>query len=245
MRVAQKLYEAGYITYMRTDAPSLSKESIQDARNFITDNMGEKYLTNAPRIYSSTENAQEAHEAIRPTNAFLKASDLQKVSEEEVRLYGLIWQQYIASQMPNAEYLSTTAKIELKEYTFSAKGREVVFDGYTKVANVDVKDSDTKILPILNEGDVLGIDKVNLDQKFTKPPARFSEAALVKELEKRELEDLQHMHQLFLLSKIEVMLRLKIEDFLSRRLAILWHKDSWIASQISWIMILQLHLKIL
>jgi DNA topoisomerase-1 len=185
MRVAQKLYEAGHITYMRTDAPSLSKESIQDARNFITENMGEKYLTNAPRIYSSTENAQEAHEAIRPTNAFLKASDLQKVSEEEVRLYGLIWQQYIASQMPNAEYLSTTAKIELEEYIFSAKGREVVFDGYTKVANVDVKDSDAKILPILNEGDVLGIDKVNLDQKFTKPPARFSEAALVKELEKK------------------------------------------------------------
>ncbi|MFL2716210.1 MAG: type I DNA topoisomerase [Gammaproteobacteria bacterium] len=185
MRVAQKLYEAGYITYMRTDAPSLSKESIQDARNFITENMGEKYLTNAPRIYSSTENAQEAHEAIRPTNAFLKASDLQKVSEEEVRLYGLIWQQYIASQLPNAEYLSTTAKIELEEYIFSAKGREVVFDGYTKVANVDAKDSDANILPILNEGDVLGIDKVNLDQKFTKPPARFSEAALVKELEKK------------------------------------------------------------
>ena len=185
MRVAQKLYEAGYITYMRTDAPSLSKESIQDARNFITKNMGEKYLTNAPRIYSSTENAQEAHEAIRPTNAFLKASDLQKVSEEEVRLYGLIWQQYIASQLPNAEYLSTTAKIELEEYIFSAKGREVVFDGYTKVANVDAKDSDANILPILNEGDVLGIDKVNLDQKFTKPPARFSEAALVKELEKK------------------------------------------------------------
>ena len=185
MRVAQKLYEAGYITYMRTDAPSLSKESIQDARNFITENIGEKYLTNAPRIYSSTENAQEAHEAIRPTNAFLKASDLQKVSEEEVRLYGLIWQQYIASQLPNAEYLSTTAKIEIEEYTFSAKGREVVFDGYTKVANVDAKDSDANILPILNEGDVLGIDKANLDQKFTKPPARFSEAALVKELEKK------------------------------------------------------------
>jgi DNA topoisomerase-1 len=185
MRVAQKLYEAGYITYMRTDAPSLSKESIQDARNFITENIGEKYLTNAPRIYSSTENAQEAHEAIRPTNAFLKASDLQKVSEEEVRLYGLIWQQYIASQLPNAEYLSTTAKIELEEYTFSAKGREVVFDGYTKVANVDAKDPNANILPILNEGDVLGIDKVNLDQKFTKPPARFSEAALVKELEKK------------------------------------------------------------
>lgn len=185
MRVAQKLYEAGYITYMRTDAPSLSKESIQDARNFVSESLGDKYLTNAPRIYSSTENAQEAHEAIRPTNAFLQAKDLLKVSEEESRLYSLIWQQYIASQLPDAEYLSTSVKIELNEYVFSARGREVVFDGYTKIANVTSKDSESDILPPIHEGDILGLDKVNLDQKFTKPPARFSEAALVKELEKK------------------------------------------------------------
>jgi DNA topoisomerase-1 len=184
MRVAQKLYEAGHITYMRTDAPSLSKESIQDARNFINERIGERYLTNAPRIYSSTENAQEAHEAIRPTNAFMTVDDLLNQTEEEKRLYQLIWQQYIACQMPDAEYLSTSAKINIGEYTFSAKGREVVFDGYTKVSQPLRSDSDD-ILPPLAEGEALQLNKVNLEQKFTKPPARFSEAALVKELEKK------------------------------------------------------------
>ena len=185
MRVAQKLYEAGFITYMRTDAPSLSKDSIQDARNFISQNIGEKYLTNAPRIYSSTENAQEAHEAVRPTNAFLKASDLIGISEEEQKLYDLIWQQYIASQMPDAEYLSTSVKINLGQYTFSATGREIVFDGYSKIMNSSGKDKDEEILPSLDENEILNLNKLNLDKKFTKPPARFSEAALVKELEKK------------------------------------------------------------
>ncbi len=184
MRVAQKLYEAGHITYMRTDAPSLSKESIQDARNYIGDKVGEKYLTNAPRIYSSTENAQEAHEAIRPTNAYMTADDLMKQTEEEKRLYQLIWQQYIACQMPDAEYLSTSAKINIDEYTFSAKGREVVFDGYTKISQ-PVKSDNDDILPPLEEGETLNLNEVKLDQKFTKPPSRYSEAALVKELEKK------------------------------------------------------------
>jgi DNA topoisomerase-1 len=169
---------------MRTDAPSLSKESIQDARNFIGERFGEKYLTNAPRIYSSTENAQEAHEAIRPTNAYMTADDLMNQTEEEKRLYQLIWQQYIASQMPDAEYLSTSAKINIEEYTFSAKGREVVFDGYTKISQ-PIKSDDEDILPPLNEGESLNLNEIKLDQKFTKPPSRYSEAALVKELEKK------------------------------------------------------------
>ena len=184
MRVAQKLYEAGHITYMRTDAPSLSKESIQDARNYIGERVGEKYLTNAPRIYSSTENAQEAHEAIRPTNAYMTVDDLMNQTEEEKRLYQLIWQQYIASQMPDAEYLSTSAKINIGEYTFSARGREVIFDGFTKISQPMKSDGDD-ILPPLSEGDTLDLNKIKLEQKFTKPPARFSEAALVKELEKK------------------------------------------------------------
>ena len=185
MRVSQKLYEAGHITYMRTDAPSLSKESIQDARNYINEKIGEQYLTNAPRIYSSTENAQEAHEAIRPTNAFMAPDDLIGASEEERRLYTLIWQQYIACQMPDAEYLSTSAKVVVGEYTFSAKGREVVFDGHTKVSQNNATDPDDDILPPLSEDEILSLDSLNVDQKFTKPPARFSEAALVKELEKK------------------------------------------------------------
>ena len=184
MRVAQKLYEAGHITYMRTDAPSLSKESIQDARNYIGERVGEKYLTNAPRIYSSTENAQEAHEAIRPTNAYMTSDDLMKQTEEEKRLYQLIWQQYIACQMPDAEYLSTSAKININEYTFSAKGREVVFDGYTKVSK-PIKSDNDDILPPLEEGESLDLNEIKLEQKFTKPPSRYSEAALVKELEKK------------------------------------------------------------
>ena len=180
MRVAQKLYEGGHITYMRTDAPSLSKESITDARNFIEEKIGNKYLTSNPRIYSSTENAQEAHEAIRPTNAYVTADDLLNQSDEEKKLYQLIWQRYIACQMPDAEYLSTSAKINIDGYSFVAKGREVVFDGYTKIHQSSKAETDD-ILPPLQEGETLTLNEVNLDQKFTKPPSRYSEAALVKE----------------------------------------------------------------
>ncbi|MFL2699682.1 MAG: type I DNA topoisomerase [Gammaproteobacteria bacterium] len=185
MRVAQKLYEAGLITYMRTDAPSLSMESILDARNYIDENVGSNYLTDNPRIYSSTENAQEAHEAIRPTNAFLTSNQLLNHTEEESRLYDLIWQQFIASQMPDAEYLSTSVKIDHEGYIFSAKGREVVFDGYTKITGNTSKDPSNSILPPLSQGEHLTLQDLSLDQKYTKPPARFSEAALVKELEKK------------------------------------------------------------
>ena len=170
---------------MRTDAPSLSKESIDDARNYINSSIGEDYLYETPRIYSGTENAQEAHEAIRPTSASVTAKDLDKATEEEVRLYELIWQQYIACQMKDAEYLSTTAKIILDQYTFTAKGREVVFDGYTKISNPSNKNQDDGILPPLSENEKLSLESVNKEKKFTKPPARFSEAALVRELEKK------------------------------------------------------------
>ena len=183
MRVAQKLYEGGLITYMRTDAPSLSKESINEARNFVNDNLGENYLTNSPRIYSGSENAQEAHEAIRPTNSFLTPKDVMNLSEEESRLYSLIWERFIASQLPDAEYLSTSAKVYVGEKIFVAKGRELVFDGFTRVLKTSSKEED--ILPSLKEGQLISMDRVELEQKFTKPPARYSEAALVRELEKK------------------------------------------------------------
>ncbi len=183
MRVAQKLYEGGLITYMRTDAPSLSKESINEARNFVNDNLGENYLTNSPRIYSGSENAQEAHEAIRPTNSFLTPKDVINLSEEESRLYSLIWERFIASQLPDAEYLSTSAKVYVGEKIFVAKGRELVFDGFTRVLKTSSKEED--ILPSLQEGQLISVDRVELEQKFTKPPARYSEAALVRELEKK------------------------------------------------------------
>ena len=183
MRVAQKLYEGGLITYMRTDAPSLSKESINEARKFVSDNLGENYLTNSPRVYSGSENAQEAHEAIRPTNSFLTPKDLMNLSDEESRLYSLIWERFIASQLPNAEYLSTSAKVYVGEKIFVAKGRELVFDGFTRVLKTSSKEED--ILPSLQEGQLISMDRVELEQKFTKPPARYSEAALVRELEKK------------------------------------------------------------
>ena len=183
MRVAQKLYEGGLITYMRTDAPSLSKESINEARKFVIDNLGENYLTNSPRIYSGSENAQEAHEAIRPTNSFLKPKDVMNLSEEESRLYSLIWERFIASQLPDAEYLSTSAKVYVGEKIFVARGRELVFDGFTRVLKTSSKEED--ILPSLQEGQLISMDRVELEQKFTKPPARYSEAALVRELEKK------------------------------------------------------------
>ena len=183
MRVAQKLYEGGLITYMRTDAPSLSKESINEARNFVNDNLGENYLTNSPRIYSGSENAQEAHEAIRPTNSFLTPKDVMNLSEEESRLYSLIWERFIASQLPDAEYLSTSAKVYVGEKIFVARGRELVFDGFTRVLKTSSKEED--ILPSLQEGQLISMDRIELEQKFTKPPARYSEAALVRELEKK------------------------------------------------------------
>ncbi len=185
MRTAQKLYENGLITYMRTDAPALSPESIKDARMYIENNLGEKYLTNAPRIYSSNENAQEAHEAIRPTNANTKSNALISSSDEEKRLYELIWQQFIGSQLPDAEYLATNAKIKLDEYIFSATGREVVFDGFTRVVKAKLDDKESNILPSLEINQQLIIKDIDNKQKYTKPPARFSEAALVKELEKK------------------------------------------------------------
>ena len=185
MRTAQTLYENGLITYMRTDAPALSADSIADARMFIETNLGEKYLTNAPRIYSSSKNAQEAHEAIRPTNAATKSESMISTSEDEKKLYDLIWQQFIGSQLPDAEYLATNAKIKLEDYIFSATGREVVFDGFTRIVKLRSDNKDSEILPRLKQNEVLSLDNLNNKQKYTKPPARFSEAALVKELEKR------------------------------------------------------------
>ena len=185
MRTAQKLYENGLITYMRTDAPALSPESIKDARIYIETNLGDKYLTNAPRIYSSNENAQDAHEAIRPTNASIESESLISSSDDEKRLYELIWQQFIGSQLPDAEFLATNAKINIDKYIFSATGREVTFDGFTKVVKVKSDDKASKILPPLAVNQKLILQNIDNKQKYTKPPARFSEAALVKELERK------------------------------------------------------------
>ncbi|WP_273991615.1 type I DNA topoisomerase [Vibrio parahaemolyticus] len=184
MMLAQRLYEAGYITYMRTDSTNLSAEAVDAVRDFIGSEFGDKYLPAKPLTYGSKEGAQEAHEAIRPSDVSVKAEDLQGVDADAHKLYSLIWNQFVACQMTPAEYDSTTISVKAAEYTLKAKGRILKFDGWTRVQRPMGKNEDT-ILPAVQLGDKLNLESLDPRQHFTKPPARFTEAALVKELEKR------------------------------------------------------------
>ncbi|EHU5191575.1 type I DNA topoisomerase [Vibrio parahaemolyticus] len=184
MMLAQRLYEAGYITYMRTDSTNLSAEAVDAVRDFIGSEFGDKYLPAKPLTYGSKEGAQEAHEAIRPSDVSVKAEDLQGVDGDAHKLYSLIWNQFVACQMTPAEYDSTTISVKAAEYTLKAKGRILKFDGWTRVQRPMGKNEDT-ILPAVQLGDKLNLESLDPKQHFTKPPARFTEAALVKELEKR------------------------------------------------------------
>ncbi|TOK42800.1 type I DNA topoisomerase [Vibrio parahaemolyticus] len=184
MMLAQRLYEAGYITYMRTDLTNLSAEAVDAVRDFIGSEFGDKYLPAKPLTYGSKEGAQEAHEAIRPSDVSVKAEDLQGVDADAHKLYSLIWNQFVACQMTPAEYDSTTISVKAAEYTLKAKGRILKFDGWTRVQRPMGKNEDT-ILPAVQLGDKLSLESLDPKQHFTKPPARFTEAALVKELEKR------------------------------------------------------------
>ncbi|HCG9254153.1 TPA: type I DNA topoisomerase [Vibrio parahaemolyticus] len=184
MMLAQRLYEAGYITYMRTDSTNLSVEAVDAVRDFIGSEFGDKYLPAKPLTYGSKEGAQEAHEAIRPSDVSVKAEDLQGVDADAHKLYSLIWNQFVACQMTPAEYDSTTISVKAAEYTLKAKGRILKFDGWTRVQRPMGKNEDT-ILPAVQLGDKLSLESLDPKQHFTKPPARFTEAALVKELEKR------------------------------------------------------------
>lgn len=184
MMLAQRLYEAGYITYMRTDSTNLSAEAVDAVRDFIGSEFGDKYLPAKPLKYGSKEGAQEAHEAIRPSDVSVKAEDLQGVDADAHKLYSLIWNQFVACQMTPAEYDSTTISVKAAEYTLKAKGRILKFDGWTRVQRPMGKNEDT-ILPAVQLGDKLSLESLDPKQHFTKPPARFTEAALVKELEKR------------------------------------------------------------
>ncbi|TOI74813.1 type I DNA topoisomerase, partial [Vibrio parahaemolyticus] len=184
MMLAQRLYEAGYITYMRTDSTNLSAEAVDAVRDFIGSEFGEKYLPAKPLTYGSKEGAQEAHEAIRPSDVSVKAEELQGVDADAHKLYSLIWNQFVACQMTPAEYDSTTISVKAAEYTLKAKGRILKFDGWTRVQRPMGKNEDT-ILPAVQLGDKLSLESLDPKQHFTKPPARFTEAALVKELEKR------------------------------------------------------------
>ncbi len=197
MRVAQQLYEGielaglgsiGLITYMRTDSTNLSSEAIGSVRDFIGKEYGSDYLPGSPLRYSSSNKAaQEAHEAVRVTDVTLTPEYLKKdLSDEQFKLYQLIWNRFVACQMTPAQWdvtsVSITGQTELGEAVFKANGRKLVFDGFMKVTGVSVSSGD-QLLPELSEGNQVWPVKTEPTQHFTSPPARYTEASLVKTLE--------------------------------------------------------------
>lgn len=185
MMMAQRLYEAGHITYMRTDSTNLSQDALTMVRGYIGDNFGDKYLPSAPNQYSSKENSQEAHEAIRPSDVSVLAEQLKDMEADAQKLYQLIWRQFVACQMTPAKYDSTTLTVQAGDFQLRAKGRTLRFDGWTKVMPALRKGDEDRTLPVIEVGTDLDLQKLIPSQHFTKPPARYSEASLVKELEKR------------------------------------------------------------
>ncbi|WP_119395634.1 type I DNA topoisomerase [Salinibius halmophilus] len=181
MTLAQRLYEAGHITYMRTDSTNLSKDALEQVRSHIGQEYGDKYLPEQPNFYGSKKNAQEAHEAIRPTDVATAPGSIDAEPDAK-RLYELIWRRFVACQMTQAEYLSTTIEVTSGDFISRVKGRIQTFDGFTRVMPTK---TDEPELPNIQQGETLSLADVKPSQHFTKPPARFSEAALVKELEKR------------------------------------------------------------
>ena len=184
MTMAQRLYEAGYITYMRTDSTNLSAEAVASAREHIGSEYGGDYLPEQPRVYASKEDAQEAHEAIRPSNVGTRPDHLTGVDDDAVRLYDLIWRQFVACQMMDARYLSTTISVTAGEFELRVRGRIMQFDGFTRVQPPASRKEEDPPLPDLAEGEVLKLVDLEGVQHFTKPPPRFGEASLVRELEK-------------------------------------------------------------
>ena len=184
MSTAQKLYEQGFITYMRTDATNLSNEAVTEIREYIKNEYGDKFLPNTPNVYvTKSKNAQEAHEAIRPTHFLNQKIDL---SGDELKLYNLIWKRTVACQMTNAEFDSVSVDIDVKNSIFHCVGTTRIFDGFMKVYIEDTddeKENDDVKLPQLNIGDEIKIKSLKTEQHFTQPPARFTEASLVKKLE--------------------------------------------------------------
>src|SRR5580698_8437721 len=204
MGVAQRLYEGieipsegtvGLITYMRTDSTRVSPDAIASVREWIKSKLGGAYLPASPNAYKSKKDAQDAHEAIRPTNVDLHPDDIRRqLSDEQYKLYKLIWQRFVASQMMPAVFDQTTVDIVAKadrSYDFRVTGSVLKFDGFLKVyeESKEKKDEDDEALsnklPALNAGDKLTLKELKPEQHFTEPPPRYNEASLVKELEER------------------------------------------------------------
>jgi DNA topoisomerase-1 len=201
MTLAQRLYEAGFITYMRTDSTHLSPDALSTCRELIKERYGVAYLPDSANLYSSKAGAQEAHEAIRPTDVRRQSAQLGLERDQE-RLYDLIRNFFIASQMTNSRYLSSSIKVAAGDFELRARGRILEFDGYTKVLPPAGRQED-EVLPDIKEGARLSLLTLDPKQNFTKPVGRFTEASLVKELEKRAGR--QPTPQSFLRFKIVVM----------------------------------------
>ncbi|WQY24079.1 type I DNA topoisomerase [Helicobacter pylori] len=190
MSIAQKLYEGvttpqgvmGVITYMRTDSLNIAKEALEEARNKILKDYGKDYLPPKAKVYSSkNKNAQEAHEAIRPTSIVLEPNALKDYLKlEELKLYTLIYKRFLASQMQDALFESQSVVVACEKGEFKASGRKLLFDGYYKILGNDDKD---KLLPNLKENDPIKLEKLESNAHVTEPPARYSEASLIKVLE--------------------------------------------------------------
>ncbi len=190
MMIAQKLYEGvstdkgamGVITYMRTDSLNIAKEARDAARETIVKNFGEKYLPLKPKIYTSkAKGAQEAHEAIRPTRLdFTPEIAAKYLAPDELKLYKLIYNRFLASQMADAVLESQTILFASEDGVFKATGRKLIFDGFYRVMGYDEKD---KLLPELKEGEEVELEKLTANQHFTEPPPRYTEASLIKKLE--------------------------------------------------------------
>lgn len=180
MSAAQKLYELGFITYMRTDSTFMSDLAISQAREYIKKAYGADYIPTTPNIYkSSNKSAQEAHECIRPTDFSKKSSDL-KLEGDMQKVYDLIWSRALSSQMVPALLINTSIYINIKSYLFIANGKVVKFPGYLKVSK---EKSEDVLLPDIKEGQELYLHTINAIQHFTEPPARYSEATLIKKME--------------------------------------------------------------
>ncbi len=190
MSIAQKLYEGvatpqgvmGVITYMRTDSLNIAKEALEEARNKILKDYGKDYLPPKAKVYSSkNKNAQEAHEAIRPTSIILEPNALKDyLKPEELKLYTLIYKRFLASQMQDALFESQSVVVACEKGEFKASGRKLLFDGYYKILGNDDKD---KLLPNLKENDLIKLEKLESNAHVTESPARYSEASLIKVLE--------------------------------------------------------------
>ena len=195
MKVAQQLYEGldvaghgvtGLITYMRTDSLRISDEARKSAAAYILKQYGDKYLPKSPRYFKSKNGAQDAHEAIRPTNVFITPEEiLGSVTPDQYKLYKLIWERFVASLMSNCVLDTVSVDIDVADFRFKASGHTVKFDGYTVLyeEGKDSEDKDSSALPEMSEGDVLKVKSLTPNQHFTQPPLRYTEPTLIKALE--------------------------------------------------------------